>query len=358
MARPRVWLPTLAGACALLLGCGEDGDAGPSSATPTRAATATATATVSPVANAQPAPTLASGRWETRATIASGPRQETAVVALGGEVYVLGGFDGSGRVVATVEAYDPRADRWRSVADLPLAMHHANAAVVDGRIYVAGFLTGRGFEADGRAFVYEPERNAWEAIVPLPAGRERGASAVAVVGGRIYVAGGLRGGAVADFSVFDPATGRWAELTDLPARGDHLAAGAIEGVVYVAGGRDGSIGRHRARLDAYVVAERRWEQRASMPTSRGGVASAVLDGRLYVFGGEGDAQSPSGVFAAAEAYDPASDRWEVLPAMRTPRHGMGAAAAAGAIVVPGGGTRQGFGASAVVEAFVPGGAER
>ena len=132
MARPRVWLPTLAGACALLLGCGEDGDAGPSSATPTRAATATATATVSPVANAQPAPTLASGRWETRATIASGPRQETAVVALGGEVYVLGGFDGSGRVVATVEAYDPRADRWRSVADLPLAMHHANAAVVDG----------------------------------------------------------------------------------------------------------------------------------------------------------------------------------------------------------------------------------
>ncbi len=64
------------------------------------------------------------------------------------------------------------------------------------------------------------------------------------------------------------------------------------------------------------------------------------------------------MFAAAEAYDPASDRWEVLPAMRTPRHGMGAAAAGGAIVGPGGGTRQGFGASAVVEAFVPTAAER
>ena len=51
---------------------------------------------------------------------------------------------------------------------------------------------------------------------------------------------------MADFSVFDPATGLWAELTDLPARSDHLAAGAIEGVVYAAGGRDGSIGRHRA----------------------------------------------------------------------------------------------------------------
>ena len=188
MARPTVWLPALAGACALLLGCGEDDDTGPSSATPTSAATATATA--SPVATGQPVSTPASGRWEARAAIASGPRQETAVVALGGEVYVLGGFDGSGRVVATVEAYDPRADRWRSVADLPLAMHHANAAVVDGRIYVTGFLTGRGFEADGRAFVYEPERDTWEAIAPLPAGRERGASAVAVVDGRIYVAGG------------------------------------------------------------------------------------------------------------------------------------------------------------------------
>ena len=247
MARPTVWLPALAGACALLLGCGEDDDTGPSSATPTSAATATATA--SPVATGQPVSTPASGRWEARAAIASGPRQETAAVALGGEVYVLGGFDGSGRVVATVEAYDPRADRWRSVADLPLAMHHANAAVVDGRIYVTGFLTGRGFEADGRAFVYEPERDTWEAIAPLPAGRERGASAVAVVDGRIYVAGGLRGGAVADFSVFDPATGLWAELTDLPARSDHLAAGAIEGVVYAAGGRDGSIGRHRAQAE-------------------------------------------------------------------------------------------------------------
>lgn len=61
---------------------------------------------------------------------------------LNGEIYVLGGFDATGWIVPTVEAYDPGGDQWRSVADLPEPLHHANAAVVGGKIYVAGFLTG------------------------------------------------------------------------------------------------------------------------------------------------------------------------------------------------------------------------
>ena len=90
-----------------------------------------------------------------------------------------------------------------------------------------------------------------------------------------------------------------------------------------------------------------------MPTSRGGVASAVLDGRLYVFGGEGAPDVASGVFDAVEVYDVAGDRWSVLEPMPSPRHGMGAAAVDGRIIIPGGADEQAFGAVETVSSYQP-----
>ena len=290
--------------------------------------------------------------WQTRSPLAARARQETAVVALHGEIYVLGGFDASGRIVPTVEAYDPGDDQWRSVADLPEPLHHANAAVVGGKIYVAGFLTGP-FVADGRMFIYDPETDAWAAGPPMPTGTERGAAGVAVLAGKIYVAGGLRFGAVGDFSVYEPVAEAWELLPDLPAPRDHLVAGGIDGVIYVAGGRGGTISAVSGRLDAFDPLTGGWSQRASLPTPRGGVAGAILEGRLYVIGGEGNSAAASGVFAEVEAYDPETDRWTSLPPLPTPRHGTGAAALRGQVYVPGGATQQGFGAVATHERLLP-----
>lgn len=292
-------------------------------------------------------------RWLVLASIAGGPRQETGVVALNGEIYLIGGFDADSRVVATVEAYDPQTDRWRRTADLPLPLHHANVAVVDGALYVVGFLSGGGFTADGRVFAYDPAADVWTTRTSMPSGTERGASAVAVVDGKIYVAGGFRNAAVRDVSAYDPATDTWEILPDLPAPRDHVVGGAIDGVIYVAGGRDSSIFAVSGAVYAFDPAAGRWQERASMPTPRGGAAAAVLDGRLYLFGGEGDRSVASGVFDQTEAYDPLTDRWESLPPMPTPRHGTGAAALDGRIYVPGGADVQGFAAVDTSEAFVP-----
>ncbi len=290
--------------------------------------------------------------WQTLAPLAAGPRQETAVVALGGEIYVIGGFDARGRIVPTVEAYDPERDRWRPVADLPEPLHHANAAVAGGKIYVLGFLTGP-FVGDGRTFIYDPETDSWSAGQPMPPGTERGASGVAVLAGRIYVAGGLRSSAVDDFSVYDPARDSWEILPDLPAARDHLVGGGIAGLIYMAGGRGGAIDAIAGRLDAFDPASGRWSTQTSMPTPRGGAAGAVADGRLYVIGGEGNPAAASGVFAEVEAYDPETDRWTSLPPPPTPRHGTGAAALLGQIYVPGGATQEGFGAVATNERLTP-----
>jgi len=276
-------------------------------------------------------------------------RQETGVAALGGKIYVVGGFDSAGRVVATVEAYDVEARTWAAKAPLPRALHHANVAAAGGKVYVAGALAGASFAAAGDVFEYDPAADRWTQKASMPAGTERGASGVAVLGGLIYAAGGFRGGSVADFSAYDPARDAWETLPALPAARDHLIAAAAGGVFLAIGGRKG--GALDGRVDAWDPAARSWSPRAAMRTARAGIAGAAAGTRVAVFGGEGNAGAANGIFPHTEIYDAAADRWSAAADMPTPRHGTGAAAIDRTFFVPGGATVQGFGASAAFEAF-------
>ncbi|MFP6664719.1 MAG: kelch repeat-containing protein [Deltaproteobacteria bacterium] len=299
-------------------------------------------------------PRLVAG-WQTLAPLAGGARQEHPTLAFAGEIWIFGGFSGSGQVLDSVAAYDPLRGSWRSdIAPLPVPMHHANVAAVAGKIYVTGFLRAVGFAADGRVFEYDPGEDTWTEKSSMPAGTQRGASAVAAIGGRIYVAGGLRNGTQADFSVYDPAADSWEILTDVPSALEHAAVGAVDGVLYLLGGRDGGITGVSAAVHAYDTASGEWALRADIPTPRGGVAGAVLGGRIYVLGGEGNpAPGSRGVFDDVEVYDPVSNTWEVLAPMPFPRHGMGAAGLFGQIFVPGGADQQAFGAVDTVDALTP-----
>ena len=89
-----------------------------------------------------------------------------------------------------------------------------------------------------------------------------------------------------------------------------------------------------------------------MPTGRSGMAGGVVGDCVYVFGGEGNPADPAGIFHQVEAYEPAADRWWSLPPMQTARHGIYAAVLGNVIYLPGGATQQGFGVTAVNEAYV------
>lgn len=282
--------------------------------------------------------------WADAAPIASGPRQEHDVVVLNSKLYVIGGFDRGPTMLARVDVYDPAEDSWSEAAAFPERLHHANAAVVDGAIYVAGYLVS-GFQHKGKVYKYDPSADEWTEKTSMLEGRARGASAVAVIGGKIYVAGGLRGGnAVKMTSVYDPENDSWTELPDAPRSVDHSAAGAIDGKLVMAGGRDTRIDGITDSVDIFDPEAEAWSEGAAMPTARGGVASTVVDGHLLVLGGEGNPDDQSGVFPQVEAYELSSDSWKMLPEMRIPRHGMEAGAVDGVLHVPGGGETRRFGA--------------
>lgn len=306
--------------------------------------------TGSPVADARG--DTPSGTWTSHPPLAAGARQETGVAALDGKIYVIGGFDAAGVVVATVEAYDPTARKWTSVAPFPRVIHHANTAAVGGKIYVVGGLADAAFRAIGDVYAYDPASNTWSQKASLPSGQERGAGGVAVIGSKIYVAGGMRGlTSVADFSSYDTAADTHAALPALVQATDHLVGGAVNGVIYAIGGRQGGITGLIGRVAAFDPSANVWTERAPMITARGGAAAAVVRDRIVVAGGEGNPNVATGVFPQVEVFIPGSNSWYSLPNMATPRHGTGGAAIGDTFYVPGGARVQSFGAASEVESI-------
>jgi len=75
-----------------------------------------------------------------------------------------------------------------------------------------------------------------------------------------------------------------------------------------------------------------WRERAQMPTRRAHLALTVAEDRILAIAG----QTPDGVTAVMEAYDPERDIWTPLPEKPTPVAYVGAAAIGSDIYVPGG----------------------
>ncbi|XP_056421675.1 kelch repeat and BTB domain-containing protein 11 [Hyla sarda] len=98
----------------------------------------------------------------------SQPRSQLKLIALDGYLYAIGG-----ECLFTVEKYDPRLDRWSSVASLPkgaFAVAH-EATTCNGEIYVSG---GTLFY---RLLKYDPKRNEWQEC-PYNNSRRRSAGMV------------------------------------------------------------------------------------------------------------------------------------------------------------------------------------
>ncbi|HEU4371691.1 MAG TPA: kelch repeat-containing protein [Methylomirabilota bacterium] len=290
----------------------------------------------------------APGRW-TALTPMPSTRQEVAVAAYGGRVWVIGGFGAGAEPVSTVEMYDPAQNIWETRAALPVPIHHPAAAVVGDRLFVIGGYTGGRVRWTALDSVYEfvPSRETWEPRAPMPT--PRGALAVAVLNGRAHALGGGGESVSNAHEVYDPATNRWARLNAMPTARDHLAAVAFQGRVWALGGRASFVGEQYANVEIYDLATDSWRTGVPLPAGRGGLAAAALPDRILVFGGE----APLRIFSATEMWESAGRRWIAKEPMPTPRHGIGAAVLGGRVFVPAGGTQPGFAASAANEAYTP-----
>lgn len=297
-----------------------------------------------------PAPVdqTAPGRWIQLPPMPAA-RQEVAVAAHGGRVWVIGGFAASAEPVATVETFDPALGLWETRASLPVPLHHAAAAAVGNRLFVIGGYTGGRVRWTASDAVYEfaPTRETWELRAALPT--PRGGLAVAMLNDRIHALGGSGESVSNAHEVYDPAANRWRSANAMPTARDHLAAVAFQGRVWALGGRASFVGEQYANVEIYDPATDSWRTGSPLPVGRGGLAAAALSDRILVFGGE----APLRIFNATEMWEVSGQRWIAKEPMPTPRHGIGAAVIGGRVYVPAGGTQPGFAATAANEVYIP-----
>jgi N-acetylneuraminic acid mutarotase len=296
-----------------------------------------------------------------------GKRDELRAVSIGDDVYFGGGtarlveYGRPSRVEGVREhvraqsvdeffRFDPDTGRYERLAPMPERLNHHAMAAWGGKIYVIGGMGDLLFGADTRrdAFVYDPATDRWSDLPPMPT--RRGATASAVIGDTLYVAGGMtQGGRLSNaLEAFDFRTQRWRRLADLPTPREHMIGVAVDEAFYVAGGRsltDDSL----SVVERYEPETDRWTRVAPMPQEAGSLEGATVDGYALIVGGDDDREG--WVTGKIQRYDPETDRWSQLPEMRTKRHGMAAAVADGRLWVLGGSPCAQFAASDIVESF-------
>jgi N-acetylneuraminic acid mutarotase len=271
------------------------------------------------------------------------PRQEVAVAAANGRLYLIGGIAGDQSILSSVEEYDPSTNSWRFVAPMPRPRHHAAAVGIGQFVYVIGGMESLAFDPQATLFRYDTISGEWTELAPLP--QARGALAAVVIDGRIYAVGGVPN--TRALTVYDPSTNAWTSLAPMPTGREHLAAAAVNGRLYVAGGRlSGNVNA----FERYDPASNTWTILDSLPTARSGIAAAAIGPRIYVFGGEGNPHIATGVFEEVESFDTISGTWRRELPMAVPRHGIGAAAIGDRIYIPAGSPFEGLGTTGAHDA--------
>ena len=105
--------------------------------------------------------------------------------------------------------------------------------------------------------------------------------------------------------------------------------------VYTVGGRNLSADQNSAAFERFDPESGNWEELANMPTPRGSFGAAFIDGRIVVVGGE----EPTQVLATVEMYDIATGKWTTLAPIKTPVHGEVVAAVGSTVYSIGGADR-------------------
>lgn len=167
------------------------------------------------------------GKWK---ELGEGPGlQGLALVAHGGNIYRLGGFNARNKKgedqdlhsVKDFARFDFAQGEWKSLPDMPVARSSFDAVVLGDKIYVVGGWAMRGGDdtewcEDAYSIDLSQEELKWTKLPQPPF--QRRAMSVGFQGDKVYVVGGmqLRGGPTREVAIFDTQSNEWKAGPELP----------------------------------------------------------------------------------------------------------------------------------------------
>lgn len=228
---------------------------------------------------------VAANSWQAGPVLPNGTDNAVAAAA-NGKVYVFGGEAGN-----VAQIFTP-ADRTWATLTAPAVRFASSGGLIDGRFHLAG-----GWSLDRSNNVSVASHDVFDltagsfaaAAAPMPTARNH--AAAAVIAGKLYVAGGRAPGHeaedaanVARLEIYDPATNAWSAGADLPTPRSGAAAASVGGKLYVLGGSLPGATMYKA-VERYDPAANAWEKLADMPDYATGHCAVAAGNDLYVVGG-------------------------------------------------------------------------
>jgi hypothetical protein len=184
------------------------------------------------------------GHWVARAPMPlAGGRGAAAVGVWGTKIVIAGGIlpGQSNNMLNTgvrqvdVVAYDTASDTWQALAPMSVARGYSMGAVVGDQFWVFGGSTND--ERTGAVQMLDLAKNTWVDEPPLD--RTLSSAAVGVVADRIYLIGGVAssvGAVTPDTLLYARDTGRLTTFAPMPTPRFASAGAVVGGSIYVAGG--------------------------------------------------------------------------------------------------------------------------
>ncbi len=225
------------------------------------------------------------------------------------KIQVPRGFRTGSEELPTVEMYDPVTDTWTQKKEMPTPKK-TKTCVVDRKIYaIGGWSTANEQSQLETVEVYDPATDTWAKAQSM--NHARCSAAISVVNGEIYAIGGigwppnrdpsgqyLSSLYLSNVEVFNPKTNQWRERTEMSVPKASHSTSVIDGKIYVMGGylQEGKDHKTLSTIEIYDPATDRWIQESDMLIGKSGHATEVIDGQIYIFGG--------GPLTSVHVYDP------------------------------------------------------
>jgi N-acetylneuraminic acid mutarotase len=160
---------------------------------------------------------------------------DLVAVAVGNSAYVIGGWNGT-QTNSDIYAVD-QGGTARKIGSIPLGVRYPAAASLGGKLIVAGGETSASVPTD-KVWSVDPGSGQAQPLPALPTATDH--ASAAILGGRFYLIGGLRGGVFTDAIIsWAPGESHWRPSGHLPQAVSDLGAVPFDGGIAAIGGRGG-----------------------------------------------------------------------------------------------------------------------
>jgi serine/threonine protein kinase/N-acetylneuraminic acid mutarotase len=194
------------------------------------------------------------------------------------------------------------------IAEMPAPSAQGISAVIDGMFYVTSATAGLSDDFPRALFVYDPRADRWRRLAESHVAHS--APAGGVIGGKLYLVGGsdATNGITGILEVYDPASGQWQLKQPMLTPRSSCAGAVLGGKLYVIGGTSGT--NFLATVECYDPATDTWATQPSLAMPRAGCGAAAMGDTIFVVGGI--TNLPGAYAGDVVTWKPGATNWSTL----------------------------------------------